>query len=169
MMKPELQNWNKSGKPLRQKKLKDVNPRAFHIIIFVKLWYKHRNVRDGWFRLWYYFMMMTFMMKYYDEILWFEFMWWWMMMKWCGMMMHEMMWFYFVLVLYITQLHCTSYITLRYNHNCNYNYNCPYTTTTLITLCYNYSSNTVEYFTLDYTTLYHTTVHNATVHYATLR
>ena len=136
--------------------------------------------------------------------------------------MHEMMWFYFVLVLYITQLHCTSYITLRYNHNCNYNYNCPYTslrytrhytplltlqhatntttttlhytklhctsyttlhynhncnynyncpytTTTLITLCYNYSSNTVEYFTLDYTTLYHTTVHNATVHYATLR
>ena len=34
-------------------------------------------------------------MKYYDEILWYEFMWWWMMMKWCGMMMCEIMWFYF--------------------------------------------------------------------------
>ena len=35
------------------------------------------------------------MIKYYDETLWYEFMWWWMMMKWCGMMMYEIMWFYF--------------------------------------------------------------------------
>ena len=61
MMKPELQNWNKSGKPLHQKTSKDFNPIFFHIIIYEKLWFEHRNVRRGWFR---------FMILFYNNILW---------------------------------------------------------------------------------------------------
>ena len=36
MMKPELRNWNKSGKPIHQRNLKDLNPIIFHIKIYDK-------------------------------------------------------------------------------------------------------------------------------------
>ena len=114
MMKPELQNWNKSGKPIHQRTLKDLNPIIFHIKIYDKYDTNIGMLEMDDLDLWYYFMILYYdnilwwnlrwniMMTYYDDILWFEFMWWWMMMKWCGMMMYEMMWFYFVLILWWT-------------------------------------------------------------------
>ena len=106
MMKPELQNWNKSGKTLHQKTLKMFIPKNFHIIIYLKLWYEHRYVRGGWFR---------FMILFYNIILWWN-LWWhitinfcdlnlcddgwwwndvgWWGMKWCGVIWYcdEMIW-----------------------------------------------------------------------------
>ena len=84
MMKPELQNWNTSGKPLHQKTLKYFNPTIFHIIIYDKnIGMLEMDDLD----LWYYFMIL-----YSDKILW-----WNLMMKlydWIYLMMHddEMMW-----------------------------------------------------------------------------
>ena len=112
MMKP---NWNKSGKPLHQKTLKDFNPTIFHIIIYEKYDTNIGMLEMDDLDLWYYFMIL-----YYDSILWWNLRWnimmkhydlnlcddgwwsndvgWWCM-KWCGlfcvdtvMKWYEMLW-----------------------------------------------------------------------------
>ena len=72
MMKP---NWNKSGKPLHQKTLKDFNPTIFHIIIFEKYDTNIGMLEMDDLDLWYYFMIL-----YYDTIFWWN-LWWNIMMK----------------------------------------------------------------------------------------
>ena len=109
MMKPELQNWNKSGKPLHQKTLKYFNPIIFHIIIYDKnIGMLEMDDLD----LWYYFMILYYdnilwwnlrwhiMMTYYDLNLCDDGWWWndvgWWCMKWCGFILcwycDEMIW-----------------------------------------------------------------------------
>ena len=106
MMKPELQNWNKSGKPLHPKTFKNFNPIICHIII-----YENYDTNIGMLEmddldLWYYFMILYYdsilwwnlrwniMMKHYDLNLCDDGWWWWWndvgwwCMKWCGFICH---------------------------------------------------------------------------------
>ena len=81
-MKPELQNWNTSGKSLHQKTLKDFIPIIFHIIIYEKYDKNIGMLEMDDLDLWYYFMIL-----YSDKILW-----WNLMMKlydWIYVMMHD--------------------------------------------------------------------------------
>ena len=115
MMKPELRNWNKSGKPIHQRTLKDLNPINFHIKIYDKydtnIGMLEMDDLDLWYFLWH-CIMITYYDEIYDDILWWNIMkfydlnlcddgWWWndvgwWCMKWCGFILcwycDEMIW-----------------------------------------------------------------------------
>ena len=115
MMKPELRNWNKSGKPIHQRTLKDLNPIIFHIKIYDKydtnIGMLEMDDLDLWYFLWH-CIMITYYDEIYDDILWWNIMkfydlnlcddgWWWndvgwWCMKWCVIILcwycDEMIW-----------------------------------------------------------------------------
>ena len=115
MMKPELRNWNKSGKPIHQRTLKDLNPIIFHIKIYDKydtnIGMLEMDDLDLWYFLWH-CIMITYYDEIYDDILWWNIMkfydlnlcddgWWWndvgwWCMKLCGLILcwycDEMIW-----------------------------------------------------------------------------
>ena len=94
MMKPELRNWNKSGKPIHQRTLKDLNPIIFHIKIYDKydtnIGMLEMDDLDLWYFLWH-CIMITYYDEIYDDILWWNIM---KIMIWIYVMMDddEMMW-----------------------------------------------------------------------------
>ena len=101
MMKPELRNWNKSGKPIHQRTLKDLNPINFHIKIYDKydtnIGMLEMDDLDLWYFLWH-CIMITYYDEIYDEIFWCNFMIWiYVMMDDDEMMWDDDVWNYVVL------------------------------------------------------------------------